>query len=78
MTNKDIIRTLSHKGYGYKKIAKELNISVGSVRNALIEVTDAPVCKNCGGKLKFIEGKKKKVFCSDACRYDFWNKRKKR
>ena len=56
MTNKDIIKTLSQKGYGYKKIAKELNISVGSVRNALIETSEAPVCKNCGGKLKFIEG----------------------
>ena len=77
MTNKDIIKTLSQKGYGYKKIAKELNISVGSVRNALIETSEAPVCKNCGCKLKFIEGKKKKVFCSNSCRYAYWNKHKK-
>lgn len=31
MTNKEIIKSLRQKGYGYKKIAKELNISIGSV-----------------------------------------------
>lgn len=77
MINKEEIKRLSQKGYGYKKIAKELNISIGSVRNALAEVPDGEVCKNCGGKLKFIAGKKKKTFCCDSCRYDYWNKQKK-
>ena len=77
MNLKEQIRTLSQKGYGYKKIAKELNVSIGSVRNALVETSRDEVCKNCGKKLKFVVGKKKKTFCCDSCRYDYWNKQRR-
>ena len=78
MNLKEQIKTLSQSGYGYKRIAKELKISIGSVRNALTEVPEAELCKNCGKKLKFIVGKKKKKFCCDSCRYDYWNKQRRR
>lgn len=30
-------------------------------------------CKQCGIEIKSIKGKKKKQFCSDRCRWDWWN-----
>jgi len=30
-------------------------------------------CLNCGIKIKSIKGSKKKRFCSDRCRWDWWN-----
>jgi transposase len=65
------------KGDGYKKIATTLNISIGSVRNALKEKDENVNCKYCGKKLNFIEGKKRKVYCNDSCRYNYWNSLKK-
>ena len=31
------------------------------------------VCKNCGKRLNHTEGKKKKTFCTDKCRKEYWN-----
>lgn len=78
--NKLKIIELREKGYGYKKIAKELGISVGSVRHAC-EQAEANItkehCLYCGKEMTSIPGKKRKRFCSDKCRYDYWNKQKK-
>jgi endogenous inhibitor of DNA gyrase (YacG/DUF329 family) len=30
-------------------------------------------CLKCGGEIKSIKGKKKRRFCSDRCRWDWWN-----
>lgn len=30
------------------------------------------VCKNCGKRLKHIDGKKRKTFCTDKCRKEHW------
>lgn len=30
-------------------------------------------CLKCGIEIKSIKGKKKKRFCSDRCRWDWWN-----
>jgi len=30
-------------------------------------------CLKCGVEIKSIKGKKKKRFCSDRCRWDWWN-----
>lgn len=76
-TNK--ILALRNKGYGYKRIAKELDVSVGTVRYTLTKVEDdalSGLCKTCGKKMMSIKGKKKKVFCSDKCRYKWWNNKK--
>lgn len=70
------ILEMNKNGDGYKKIAAELNISVGSVRNALKEKEDSSYCRHCGKRLIFVPGKKKKTFCNDRCRYAYWNDRK--
>ena len=31
------------------------------------------ICRNCGKRLKHTAGKKRKVFCSDKCRKQYWN-----
>ena len=66
---------LKNKGFGYKKISTILGLSIGSIRNVLAE--DSSHCVQCAKKLIFIKGKKRKKFCSDACRYNYWNDRKK-
>jgi endogenous inhibitor of DNA gyrase (YacG/DUF329 family) len=30
-------------------------------------------CLKCGIEIKSIKGKKKRRFCSDRCRWDWWN-----
>ena len=74
---KNKITKLYGEGYGYKKIALTLNISVGSVRNALSTRDEGENCKFCGKRLVFVTGKKKKSFCSDSCRYGYWNERRR-
>ena len=74
------ILELRSKGYGYKSIATELNLTRDQVRNTCNKKERTPlevVCKNCGKKVNSITGKKKKVYCSDKCRYQWWNKQRK-
>ena len=33
-----------------------------------------PVCKNCGEPLKQTPGARRKVFCDNHCRYEWWNR----
>lgn len=70
---KEIIK-LYDNGIGYKKIASIVGVSIGSIRNVLNDREER--CPVCGKKLIFIAGKKKKRFCSNACRYQFWNEKK--
>ena len=74
------IKELRQEGYGYKKIAKELSTSIGTVRYACLKDEEESElvgeCKNCNSKIKFVKGKKKKVFCCDKCRWEWWNKNK--
>ena len=35
------------------------------------------ICKNCGEEMISIKGKKRKKFCCDNCRYQWWNNQKK-
>ena len=74
------INELRLNGYGYKKIARELGLSVNTVKSYLTRTkADEPVeetvdiCPNCGNKLIYIPGHKKKKFCSDKCRMSWWN-----
>ena len=70
---KNKIRKLREKGFGYKLIAKELGISANSVksfcrRNELFEPngqTTSAHCEQCGKELVHTPKKKKKRFCSD-------------
>ena len=74
------IRKLQLKGYGYKRIAKELSLSPNTVKSYLKRhpldsdsksAEQLSVCLCCGKKLSHTPGKKKKKFCSVACK-DRW------
>ena len=75
------IRELRSEGYGYKRIAKALDLTLSVVRYAVNKMSDEDLleghCEKCGIKIKSIKGKKRKRFCSDRCRWDWWNKHQK-
>lgn len=76
-------------GIGYKRIAKELDVSENTIksfcrRNNLaknnnitpVEIpkyTSNVKCKNCGKVVPQNYKRKKKQFCSDKCRMNWWN-----
>ena len=82
---KQKIRTYRESGHTYKEIAENLGISLGSVkvycsRNKIMvkrsqgnAITPDSVCENCGLPVMQTPGRKKKRFCSDACRNRWWN-----
>ena len=76
MTNSQTeqILIMRNKGYGYKKIAKELDISENTVKSVMRRKTDEPHCKNCGAFLQNTSGHRQKTFCSAKCRYAYWRK----
>ena len=78
--NKEIkINELREKGYGYKRIGKEVSIKPEAVRyicRKIDKVALIGTCKKCGKQIKSIKGKKKKIFCSDKCRWKWWNEQR--
>lgn len=85
MTNgeKMLIAQQIKQGLGYSEIARKLGMSVNTVksycqRNGLKRIGEsAPstndVCRRCGCALVHTLGRKKKQFCSDACRLRWWH-----
>lgn len=77
LEEKNKIYQLKKEGYGYKKIASELGISVSSVQSFLkrnpMDIDLLGTCKRCGMTIQSIKGKKRKKFCCDRCRWDWWN-----
>ena len=74
---RSMIITLQSKGYGYKKIAKELDLSVNTVktfcRRRTASLTDGkPRCLQCGVVVEQDPHRKQKKYCSDACRMAWW------
>lgn len=76
---KNKIIALRKEGYGYKKIAKETGETIGVVRHLCValEHKETTECLQCGLPIKSPNGRKQKRFCSDRCRWNYWNKRKK-
>lgn len=77
LEEKNKIYQLKKEGYGYKKIANELGLSASSVQSFLkrnpMDLDLLGTCKRCGMTIQSIKGKKRKQFCSDRCRWDWWN-----
>lgn len=50
-------------------------VGVGPVvaMNNDVSVQLGLICRNCGKRLKHTAGKKRKFFCSDKCRKQYWN-----
>ncbi len=74
------IREYRKNGMGYKQIASLLNLSVNTIktfcrRNNLTEEGMKPEtkCEYCGAEILQKEHRKRKRFCSDACRMKWWN-----
>ena len=82
---KQMIASLSENGLGYRKIAAQIGISENTVKSYLKRMTaaddqkepDQPAavfsCPQCGEEIRQIPGRKTKRFCSDSCRYKWWN-----
>lgn len=81
---KQRIEYLRGKGESYSAIAADLGISTNTVKSycrrnnlgagyaaeSLTQTDDA--CENCGKPLEHTPGAKKKRFCSDNCRLEWW------
>ena len=80
---KDSIRQMRRRGLPYAAIATALGLSLNTVksfcRRADIRVAGVPqknssnTCEQCKAPLVHLPGRKKKRFCCDKCRYDWWN-----
>ena len=77
---KEQIFGLRAKGYGAKRISRELGVSLNTVKSAIRrssgESADAGSCRNCGKEIDN-KGGHRKAFCCDRCRSEWWNKRRK-
>ncbi len=63
---------LREQGLGYRRIAQEVGLNVGSVTiffRRLIEKNAATFCRYCGKKLKQSKGHRQKKYCDARCRY---------
>mgnify|MGYP000672238186 CR=1 FL=1 len=89
MTNiqKTQITEMRDDGFGYTTIATKMGLTKDCVRaycrkhgltgkrsptHVVIDANKG-YCKTCGTKLIHTVGKRKKQFCSDGCRMDWWN-----
>lgn len=79
-TEKLKISKLRRDGLGYKKIAAVLDLPVNSVKTYLRrhpaneDATAIPdFCEMCGKPIIQIPHRKHKRFCSDSCRFSWWN-----
>jgi hypothetical protein len=77
------IRRLRAMGEGYKRIGAILNLSVNTVKSfcrrdsavnppQFREKGNQAACLRCGRPLVLIPGRRKRLFCSDACRMAYW------
>ena len=80
MNNDTKVIELKEKGFGYKRIANELSMKPEAVRYICQKHEQEDLigkCKNCNLEMKSVKGKKKKTFCSDKCRWQWWNEQRK-
>lgn len=84
---KEKVTMMRNQGLSYAIIASILNVSVNTVKSYCkyhnLKKYDKcednkTYCLNCGEPLIQLKGKKIKKFCSDSCRYQWWNKHRKK
>lgn len=80
------VQVMRRQGLSPTQIAENLGMSVNTVksycrRNNLSATSkdtgnkeNKEHCKCCGKRVPQTTGRKQKLFCSDACRYRWWNK----
>lgn len=85
-TQRQQIKKLRGKGYGYGRIAQVLSLSENTIKTYCrrhgfggVVATPAPIdgethhCLCCGKEVVQLGGRKEKKFCSDKCRNKWWN-----
>jgi len=79
---KDTILTMRQQGCSCPEIAKYLALSPNTVKSICRrggakalqpKMSTVDVCKNCGAPLSQSAGGRKRTFCSNQCRYAWWN-----
>jgi endogenous inhibitor of DNA gyrase (YacG/DUF329 family) len=86
MTENKKTRILEMRRLGctYKHIAASLSLQEGTVKTCclraakkgLLATLDKPAkctCKQCGKEIVQVAKRKKRIFCTDACRQKWWN-----
>lgn len=83
---KDSIIALRYQGQSYQLIANNLDLSINTVKSFCYRSNISSTrqnntdigkrCINCGVMLVQTPGAKQKTFCSDKCRYAWWNRHK--
>ena len=74
MFDKEAAKYYQRMGFGYKKVASLLDENINTVKAFMKRNPITDTCLCCGCEIKYPPKKKKKLFCSDACRYRWWNK----
>lgn len=83
MTNpkqKQMIYAMREDGMSFVEIASYLNIPTNTAKSIYQRErkhhnnTSADLCKNCGALLVQHDKGKPRIFCSDTCRFEWWNK----
>lgn len=72
---KQRLEYLRSTGIGYKKIAQTLGLAESTVKSYFRRRKDSPTeegCPVCGKKVDQHPHRKRKRFCSDACRLAWW------
>lgn len=68
------IDELKKNGYSYSQISKELNIPIGTIKTFIMRKRETNTCLNCHCEIVSIEHHKKKKFCSNKCRLEWWSR----
>ncbi len=77
---KEQVIKLKKEGLSFKKISDQLSIPENEVRKICRKAGRSLLigeCKNCKTEVKSIKGRKVRQFCSDRCRWDWWNNKHK-
>lgn len=88
MIDKNEVVGMKNQGLSYREIAKKLSTPLGTIKTIVSRASNTkkvisirkenPCCKNCGKKLLLSQGKRKRCFCSDKCRTEYWLKNQKK
>lgn len=80
---KQRIRDMRMAGFSYGEIAEMTDLSANTVKSLCYrenieclngEAGTYDCCKACGKPLRHNPGRKRKLFCDDKCRSDWWNR----
>jgi len=86
IVQKETVLAMRKQGLTYADIAGQMDLSPNTVKSLCrrsgaavqpLERNDDSVCKNCGAPLQQNATGRKRSFCSDQCRYAWWNRKRR-